>query len=115
MALTEPPSSATRSPGPTVAPSSMKGRSRTPSRAKAPRQAGGSGPLVRGQVGVPRRHGYSVRLANDRAPDDLHGERQVADQSPDESQLLGVLLAEVRGPATGQVEELRDYRQHAPE
>src|SRR3546814_1929249 len=56
------------------------------------------GALVGREVGVAARHGEAVALADGRATDHLHGDRQVEDHSPHHRELLEVLLAEV-GPA----------------
>src|SRR5262245_40890076 len=54
-------------------------------------------PLRRIEISVSRTHGEAVRLADDRAADDLHREIKIANQATDDRQLSGIFLSEESG------------------
>ena len=60
------------------------------------------------QVDVARAFGQSVGFSNDRHRDDLDGEVQILDHSPDDGHLLPVLLAKVRIVRLNDVKQLTD-------
>src|SRR5919197_3605828 len=79
------------------------------------RQAQRGLPFLRGEVGVPGRHGQPIGLPHDRAAHHLDGEREVRGHPPDQEQLLEVLLPEVGPAPAGPMEQLGHDREDAPE
>src|SRR5438093_3376841 len=71
--------------------------------------------LLRIKVRIARAHGQSIRLADNRASDNLDREVQVAYHAPNDGQLRGIFLAKERCIGLNNLEELRDNRGHATE
>src|SRR5439155_7636301 len=66
--------------------------------------------LLRIKVGVARAHRQAIRLADNRASDNLDREVQVAYHAPNDGQLRGIFLAEKARIRLDDLEELGDDR-----
>ena len=71
------------------------------------------GAQVSGQIFIARTHSQPIRLAHRRAGDDVGGQCQVDRHAPDDHDLLGVLLPEVRPIGAHEGEQDRDDRRDA--
>jgi hypothetical protein len=67
------------------------------------------------EIAVARRHRQAVGLANDRRPEDLGRNVQIARQPPDDCQLLPVLFAKDRHIRLGLVQKLDHHLRHPVE
>jgi hypothetical protein len=84
-------------------------------RLQRPEERRGRPSLLGTEVAVPTAHGQPVLLPHDRKDPDVHLEVQVLDHPAHDDGLLGVLLAEIGGVRTAQVEQLQDDRGDAAE